>query len=405
MKIKNVLFALVVLLLPRIYSAQAPTQPDTVNEDIEALAESTATTSLEDRGVSHSSTSAIPAAPIIPTPPFGSPTAAQPAHNLVIPAQAGKLLMKNLVEQAPTNSTFGALKLALDTATHPVVNIHAQGTIPQNLGLTLEYNNQTFSAPFNLTPTEITAFVNAYSALQTSVTSNPSTPISTNPITPTKKGGGDDEEDDTNKKEARERLVPYNYPYDRNEPQAQNPSTPMAAAAPAPGTTPSAMGNFHNPAHHAPSYGPSHSYTSGNAPREIPHGAVGQSLAQQTGFGASKPSFVVSPYATAEQVKKLSFEPESVTVVPRIDSEISTSSYRPKTVSLTPEPLYHQRLTESSKRLVIAPVSEDPSPQTPSDSKEIVNKKPVSLFKSLWNTVSKPLITVMSWFLAFFNRK
>ena len=137
-------------------------------------------------------------------------------------------------------------------------------------------------------------------------------------------------------------------------------------------------------------------------------GGVGSNLSSQVGFAITKPPTTQPQYATHADVKKLSSQGQSTIVVPQSSTEDIPDIEYQRTIQLEPERLYHSRKTEPSQRLHIAPVKEEPvtsSNETPEKVLPIKEKKPVSFFNSLWDTITQPFVASVHWFLSFVYRK
>lgn len=150
-------------------------------------------------------------------------------------------------------------------------------------------------------------------------------------------------------------------------------------------------------------------YSGGGMYYDRPTGYVGRSLPDQVGFAIIKPSNTPPQYIAHADLKKLSSQGKSITVAPEVssDKEFTPTRYQ-RTVELEAEPLYHKRITDSNKRLRIAPVTEDPILSPEEQTAAILPetpKKPVSFFASLWNTVTEPVMAFVHWFFSIFYRK
>jgi len=150
-------------------------------------------------------------------------------------------------------------------------------------------------------------------------------------------------------------------------------------------------------------------YTGGGGYYDRPAGYVGRSLPEQVGFSVTKPSTTQPQYSPYADLKKLSSQGKTITksTVSSSDIEFTPTGYR-RTVEFEPEPLYHNRVTESNKRLRIAPVSDDPIVSTEEQNNgtpAIIEKKAVPFLESLWNTITEPIKTAIHWFTSLFYRK
>lgn len=148
---------------------------------------------------------------------------------------------------------------------------------------------------------------------------------------------------------------------------------------------------------------------SGGSNAPMRSGSVGVSPSQQSGFVITKPSNVQSQYATHDQVKKLSPDGKTELNLPTSSTEGFTEESYERTVYLNTEPLFHNRLTEPTRGLKLAPVRETEEdkltktdPQAPI---ALTKKPPVSFLQSLWNTITRPFTTAGQWFVSFFVGK
>ena len=255
--------------------------------------------------------------------------------------------------------------------------------------------------------------------------SSVSTPAAQQPIVPAEDPVKKKKKDDQTDENSKDKYLPYGYnPYDPN-----GKDSPSSGGQPSPdqpqqgggGGRSSRGGKGGNdpyggygdsyPGMGGDYYGNPMSVYGGGGGMHFDRasGSVGSALSEQVGFAISKPSTTQPQFVTHADVKKLSSQGKSTTIVPQTstdDTPIDTTYQR--TLQLEPEVLFHNRKTEPTKRLHIAPVKEEPvAPlnEAPNDTLPKIEKKPVSFFHSLWNTVTQPLVTVMSWFLSFVYRK
>lgn len=227
-------------------------------------------------------------------------------------------------------------------------------------------------------------------------------PFGTNNPYDSQSNNNDTDTMDSSKDSSSRGQSPYGNPYGDQQPPAQASASPRG-------------GGFDDSYAGGQGYYPDNSYGSYNPYGGGGHmsggyqdksgGYVGTSLTQQSGFAITKPSTAQPQYATIDQVRKLSTAGKTGPIVPQSASETEeTSGSYQRTVSLEPELLFHTRLTEPTKRLIIAPVKEIIEEPVLAQQEQ-PKKKQVSFLESLWNTVTYPFVTVMNWCLSFFDRK
>jgi hypothetical protein len=280
-------------------------------------------------------------------------------------------------------------------------------------------------------PVRINAPVALPSSTPTTVTNTPaaippvssvSTPAAQQQMIPAENPVKKTKEENEVEEKSKDKYLPYGYnPYDQNQKDSPSGEQPSYDQSQYGGGRSSSQGrnsgNDPYGGYNDPYYGMNGDYYGNpmsvhgggggiNAGRSS--GGVGSSLSSQVGFAVTKPPTTQPQYATHADVKKLSSQGQSTIVVPQSSTvDIPDIEYQ-RTIQLEPETLYHTRKTEPTQRLRIAPVKEEPvtsSNETPEKVLPIKEKKPVSFFNTLWDTITQPFVASVHWFLSFVYRK
>lgn len=384
-----------------------------------------------------------------------------------------RTIIEAIVSAYPTNGTFARLNETLNNNLNPVTEVQmtadrtsiivqysnensetfnlstsdtqlffrAQEAVQNNAETAAEVLADTDQQDSQTTVSELPAPVRTNTtttlpaSTTTTVTNTPaaippvlsvSTPAAQQPIVPAEDPVKKKKKDDQTDENSKDKYLPYGYnPYDPNgkdspssggQPSSDQPQQGggggRSSRGGKGGNDPYGGYGDQYPGMGVDYYGnPMSVYGGGGGGMNFdkPSGGAGSALSSQVGFAITKPSTTPPQYVTHADVKKLSSQGKSTTIVPQTSTDDTpTDTTYQRTLQLEPETLFHTRKTEPTKRLHIAPVKEEPvTPlnEAPDAHLPKVEKKPVSFFHSLWNTVTQPFVTVMSWFLSFVYRK